>query len=58
MLLWIAQGKSNSDIGTLLGMAEVTVKKHVTRIFEKLGVETRNAATLRALEVLSSEAAK
>ena len=58
VLLWIAQGKSNSDIGTLLGMAEVTVKKHVTRIFEKLGVETRNAATLRALEVLSSEAAK
>ncbi|MEO8427350.1 MAG: response regulator transcription factor [Verrucomicrobiota bacterium] len=58
VLLWKAQGKSNSDIGTLLGMAEVTVKKHVTRIFEKLGVETRNAATLRALEVLSSAAAK
>ncbi|MCI0537679.1 MAG: response regulator transcription factor [Verrucomicrobiales bacterium] len=58
VLLWIAQGKSNGDIGALLGMVEVTVKKHVTRIFEKLGVETRNAATLRALEVLSSEAAK
>jgi DNA-binding NarL/FixJ family response regulator len=58
VLLWIAQGKSNNDIGTLLGMVEVTVKKHVTRIFEKLGVETRNAATLRALEVLSSQAAK
>jgi ATP/maltotriose-dependent transcriptional regulator MalT len=29
------------------------VKKHMSNIFEKLGVESRNAATLRALEVLS-----
>ncbi len=53
-LLWVAQGKTNSDIATILGISESTVKKHLLEIFAKLGVETRSAATLRALEVLSS----
>jgi DNA-binding NarL/FixJ family response regulator len=53
-LLWLAQGKTNSDIATILGITESTVKKHVQEIFEKLGVETRSAAAVRALEVLSS----
>jgi DNA-binding NarL/FixJ family response regulator len=52
-LLWLAQGKTNPDIATILGITESTVKKHVQEIFEKLGVETRGAATVRALEVLS-----
>lgn len=53
-LLWLAQGKTNPDIATILGITESTVKKHVQEIFEKLGVETRGAATVRALESLSS----
>ncbi|MGC3956697.1 MAG: response regulator transcription factor [Verrucomicrobiota bacterium] len=53
VLLWVAQGKGNADVGVLLSMAEKTVKKHMTNIFEKLGVESRNAATVRALEILS-----
>jgi len=57
VLLWVAQGKSNGDIAIILGMAEKTVKKHMSSIFNKLGVEGRNAATIRALEVLSSPAA-
>lgn len=52
-LLWLAQGKTNPDIATILGITESTVKKHVQEIFGKLGVETRGAATVRALEVLS-----
>jgi len=52
-LLWLAQGKTNSDVATILGITESTVKKHVQEVFEKLGVETRGAATVRALEVLS-----
>jgi DNA-binding NarL/FixJ family response regulator len=56
-LLWLAQGKTNPEIATILGNSESTVKKHVLEIFEKLGVETRTAASLRALEVLSSPAA-
>jgi DNA-binding CsgD family transcriptional regulator len=57
-LLWIAQGKTNGDIATILGISEATVKKHVLEIFVRLGVETRTAASLRALEVLSSPAAR
>jgi DNA-binding NarL/FixJ family response regulator len=53
-LLWLSQGKTNSDIATILGITESTVKKHVQEIFEKLGIETRGAAVVRALEVLSS----
>jgi DNA-binding NarL/FixJ family response regulator len=54
VLLWVAQGKTNADIATILGISEWTVKKHVLEIFEKLGVETRTAAALRAIEVLAS----
>jgi len=53
VLLWVAQGKTNPEIGTILGISEWTVKKHVLEIFDKLGVETRTAAALRALEALS-----
>jgi len=53
-LLWLAQGKTNADIATILGITESTVKKHVQEMFEKLGVETRGAASVRALEVLGS----
>jgi len=57
-LLWVAQGKTNADIATILGISESTVKKHLLEIFQVLGVETRSAATLRALETLSSRAAR
>jgi|ERR1043166_2692188 DNA-binding NarL/FixJ family response regulator len=56
VLLWIAQGKSNGDIATILGCAENTVKVHTARIFEKLGIENRNAASMKAIEVLSKQA--
>lgn len=53
VLLWVAQGKSNGDVAAILGMAEATTKHHMGVIFQKLGVESRNAATLRALEALN-----
>jgi DNA-binding NarL/FixJ family response regulator len=52
-LLWTAQGKTNGDIALILNISESTVKKHMLEVFAKLGVETRSAATLRALEILS-----
>lgn len=55
VLLWMAQGKSNGDIATICGISLGTVKKHTTRIFEKLGVEGRTSAMLRAIEVLSEK---
>jgi DNA-binding NarL/FixJ family response regulator len=57
-LLWLSQGKTNGEIAIILGNTESTVKKHVLEIFDKLGVETRTAAGLRALEVLSLPAAR
>ena len=54
VLLWIAQGKANAEIAIILGAAENTVKKHIQHIFEKLGVDTRNAATVLAFERLSA----
>jgi len=58
VLLWVAQGKSNADIAIIAGASEKTVKNHLTHVFEKLGVESRNAATVRALEVLSAPVPK
>jgi DNA-binding NarL/FixJ family response regulator len=52
VLYWIAQGKSNPDIATILSTSVRTVHKHVENIFRKLGLETRNAAALTAMEVL------
>jgi DNA-binding NarL/FixJ family response regulator len=54
VLLWVAQGKTNGDIGQILGISESTVKKHLLEIFQTLNVETRTAASLRALEALAS----
>jgi PAS domain S-box-containing protein len=58
VLLWVAQGKTNGDIATILGISESTVKKHLLEIFAQLGVETRSAATRRALEILSAPAVR
>lgn len=49
MLRGIAHGLSNPDIGRKLFINEATVKSHVTRIFEKLGVNDRTAAVTTAI---------
>jgi DNA-binding NarL/FixJ family response regulator len=54
ILLWVAQGKSNFETGIILTISAATVKKHLEHIYEKLGVESRASATVRALETLSS----
>jgi DNA-binding NarL/FixJ family response regulator len=50
VLFWVAQGKTNPEIGMILELSVPTVKKHLEHIFEKIGVENRGAAILRALE--------
>ena len=49
VLEWLAKGKTNRDIGEILGLSPRTVNKHLEHIYEKLGVETRSAATSIAL---------
>lgn len=55
VLLWIAHGKTNREIGQILNMSPRTVNKHLEQIFRKLGVENRTTAaavTIRHLEGL------
>jgi len=49
VLAWVAQGKTNGEIGTILGLSHRTVEKHLERTYQKLGVETRTAAAACAL---------
>lgn len=49
VLLWVAKGKTNKDIGDILGTSPRTVNKHLEHIYVKLGVETRAAAAALAI---------
>jgi CheY-like chemotaxis protein len=49
VLHWVVQGKTNRDIGDILGTSPRTVHKHLEHVFAKLGVETRTAAAAMAL---------
>ena len=53
VLSWLAQGKTDGEIGTIIGSRPKTVGKHLERIYRKLGVETRTAAVARAFEIAS-----
>ncbi len=50
ILFWISQGKTNKDIGELLGISPRTVNKHTDNIYVKLGVENRTSAVSVALD--------
>ncbi|MBB4184677.1 MULTISPECIES: response regulator [Sinorhizobium] len=52
VLSWIAKGKSNRDIGEILGLSARTVTKHLEQIYVKLGVENRASAAVKATQVL------
>lgn len=54
ILFWVAQGKTSPEIAIIVGSAPATVKKHVENITAKLGVETRLAAALKAMEILGA----
>ena len=45
----IAQGKSNGEIAEQLYISETTVKKHVSNIFEKMGISKREELVRIAL---------
>lgn len=47
VLQWLQEGKSNPEIGVILGISTHTVKRHVEKVLAKLGVENRYAAALQ-----------
>ncbi len=52
VLFWVAQDQSNAGIAKILGCSKGTVRKHLEHIHQKLGVQTRTAAVMVALEKL------
>jgi Response regulator containing a CheY-like receiver domain and an HTH DNA-binding domain len=54
VLFWISEGKSNRDIGIILGAKTGTICKHVEHIFSKLNIENRTSAAVVALETRRS----
>jgi len=55
-LKWICGGKSYSEIGTILGTSESSIKKRVANIYFKLGVSTRHEAILKVFKYKIVEA--
>ena len=54
VLLELAYGKTNEQIGAALGMSPRTVGTHLDHIYEKLGVTTRAAAVRCALDSVTA----
>jgi DNA-binding NarL/FixJ family response regulator len=54
VLLWMAQGKSDADIGRSAGISEQSLRNHLAQILAKLGAENREGAVAQALEFLGS----
>ncbi len=53
ILSWVAMGKTNADIGAILGISEFTVKNHLQRVFRKLNVSNRAQAVSRFNSLLA-----
>ncbi len=51
VLIWLARGKTDRDIATVLALSPRTVQKHLEHIYVKLGVESRTAAVMRAFRI-------
>ncbi|SDF71510.1 MULTISPECIES: response regulator transcription factor [unclassified Duganella] len=56
VLNWVIKGKTNRDIGDILGTSPRTVNKHLEHVFIKLGVETRTSAAAVALSKIRAAA--
>ncbi len=54
VLEWVGAGKTSRDIAAILGVSPRTIEKHLERIYDKLGVETRTAAAMRALHICAT----
>ncbi|HUN39547.1 MAG TPA: DNA-binding response regulator [Acetobacteraceae bacterium] len=54
VLIWLTRGKSNRDIGEILGLSPRTVNKHLEQIYAKLGIENRSSAVAMTLHALAT----
>ncbi|PMQ10690.1 LuxR C-terminal-related transcriptional regulator [Janthinobacterium sp. AD80] len=49
VLRWVSIGKSNEEVGQILGISGWTVKSHLQRIYKLLGVSNRTQAVTRGM---------
>lgn len=49
IMRWVHEGKSNIEIGLVLGISALTVKNHVQKILRKLNVQNRTQAVAKCL---------
>lgn len=54
VLYWLSMGKTNRDIGEILKLSARTVNKHLEQVFQKMGVDNRTSAAVRADRLLQS----
>ena len=54
ILSLLSQGKSNKEIGHMLGLTTGTVKQHIYALFRKLGVRNRTMAAVRGAQATKS----
>ena len=52
VMLWVAQGKTNREIGEILSLSPRTINKHLEKIYTKIQVDNRTAATSLAIQAL------
>jgi DNA-binding CsgD family transcriptional regulator len=57
VLIWVAQGKQNSEAALILGISTATVRKHMEHILQKLGCENRGAAVQMFMQTVSEQTA-
>jgi transcriptional regulator EpsA len=50
ILSWVREGKSNHEIGEILGISGLTVKNHIQKILRKLGASNRAQAVAIAIQ--------
>jgi DNA-binding CsgD family transcriptional regulator len=58
VLSWVSEGKTNQEIGVIVGASTGTIRKHVEHILSKLNVENRTTAAVVALQTQPSFAAR
>jgi DNA-binding NarL/FixJ family response regulator len=52
VLIWLARGKTNREMGHILGISPRTINKHLEQVFKKLEVDNRTNAAAKAIPLL------
>ncbi|PUE02135.1 MAG: DNA-binding response regulator [Candidatus Sedimenticola endophacoides] len=52
VLMWVARGKTNREIGAILDLSPRTINKHLEQVYTKIQVDNRAAATSIAIQAM------